>query len=273
MTIGPLPAGNNQKFVLPNTIIIPAEAIDDIIKQTNEVSIKNNLYRLQEIYGFTDESDAGQVVTNDVNTSIECVICLSEPRNTIVLPCRHLCVCQDCADILCNQSRHDHRSNYLSTPRCPICRQIFHSFLRINMDYFNSTEDIEDKDITEKKNELSKITKGKDGNQTPEKKYDIIATSHMTEEEGEEVEAEAEAEIEEAKIERRKENKEEEEEKRDRKEEEKEREVKVKKDRGEEEEEEEEEEEDEKKKKKKRKKNIIKQFMKILLHLIQSQVV
>jgi len=38
MTIGPLPAGNNKKFVLPDVIDIPASVVDEIIKQTNESS-------------------------------------------------------------------------------------------------------------------------------------------------------------------------------------------------------------------------------------------
>jgi len=165
-----------------------------------KVMIKNNLYRLQEIYGFTDEDDE-EVVTNEVNSSIECVICLSEPRNTIVLPCRHLCVCQDCADILCNQSRHDHRSSYLSTPRCPICRQTFHSFLRINMDYFNLTEESYEKSYNNRKinGSLDDISaaKGKKGdNLSGEKKYDIVATNVMSESDNDEESLEHERNIE-----------------------------------------------------------------------------
>jgi len=148
-----------------------------------KVMIKNNLYRLQEIYGFTDVNDAeNQVVTNEVNSSIECVICLSEPRNTVVLPCRHLCVCQDCADILCNQSRQDQRSSYMSTPRCPICRQIFHSFLRINMDYFNLEDGYEK---SGKQVDDIAAAKGKKGNvdSAAPKKFDIIATSCLNDDE------------------------------------------------------------------------------------------
>jgi len=33
------------------------------------MKIKNNLYRLQEIYGFTDETDAEQVVTSKKNNN------------------------------------------------------------------------------------------------------------------------------------------------------------------------------------------------------------
>jgi len=40
MTIGPLPAGTNQKFVLPGVIDIPASTVDSIVKQTNENSLE-----------------------------------------------------------------------------------------------------------------------------------------------------------------------------------------------------------------------------------------
>ena len=41
----------------------------------------------------------------------ECVICLTEKRTTAVLPCRHLCLCAECAQQLAFQSN-----------KCPICR-------------------------------------------------------------------------------------------------------------------------------------------------------
>ena len=42
----------------------------------------------------------------------ECVICLSQRRDTLFLPCRHMCICLPCAESLCLQS-----------DKCPICRQ------------------------------------------------------------------------------------------------------------------------------------------------------
>ena len=44
---------------------------------------------------------------------------MSEPKDTIVLPCRHLCVCSECFGQLMNE-------------RCPVCRTPFTSFLRID---------------------------------------------------------------------------------------------------------------------------------------------
>ncbi|PFH36854.1 RING zinc finger protein [Besnoitia besnoiti] len=52
----------------------------------------------------------------------ECVICLTEERNTAVLPCRHMCLCSGCANIMRMQSN-----------KCPICRQPVTSLLQITM--------------------------------------------------------------------------------------------------------------------------------------------
>ena len=41
----------------------------------------------------------------------ECVICMSAPRDTTALPCRHMCMCHQCANELKTQ-----------TNKCPICR-------------------------------------------------------------------------------------------------------------------------------------------------------
>ncbi|XP_022767347.1 probable E3 ubiquitin-protein ligase LOG2 [Durio zibethinus] len=76
-------------------------------------------YELQEIYGI------GNSVDNDVDANDpgkECVICLSEPRDTTVLPCRHMCMCSSCAKVLSCQ-----------TNRCPICRQPVERLLEIKV--------------------------------------------------------------------------------------------------------------------------------------------
>lgn len=76
-------------------------------------------YELQEIYGI------GNSVESDVDANDpgkECVICLSEPRDTTVLPCRHMCMCSGCAKVLRFQ-----------TNRCPICRQPVERLLEIKV--------------------------------------------------------------------------------------------------------------------------------------------
>ncbi|CAO3569067.1 unnamed protein product [Mortierella alpina] len=51
----------------------------------------------------------------------ECVICLSDVKDTIVLPCRHFCICSECGDVLRRRAPQ----------RCPICRQVFQALLHI----------------------------------------------------------------------------------------------------------------------------------------------
>jgi hypothetical protein len=53
---------------------------------------------------------------------VECVICMSETRDTLILPCRHLCLCKMCANNLKIQSNN-----------CPICRIPFVALLHINL--------------------------------------------------------------------------------------------------------------------------------------------
>lgn len=50
--------------------------------------VNGTRYELQEIYGIGNSVDSSDFDGND--TSKECVICLSEPRDTTVLPCRHM---------------------------------------------------------------------------------------------------------------------------------------------------------------------------------------
>ncbi|XP_049362713.1 probable E3 ubiquitin-protein ligase LOG2 [Solanum verrucosum] len=76
-------------------------------------------YELQEIYGIGNSVDK-DFDGND--NGKECVVCRSEPRDTTVLPCRHMCMCSGCAKVLRFQ-----------TNRCPICRQPVERFLEIKV--------------------------------------------------------------------------------------------------------------------------------------------
>lgn len=88
-----------------------------VVKQI--LRVNGMRYELQEIYGIGNSVD-GDVNANDPGK--ECVICLSEPSDTTVLPCRHMCMCSDCAKVLRFQ-----------TNRCPICRQPVERLLEIKV--------------------------------------------------------------------------------------------------------------------------------------------
>lgn len=50
-----------------------------------------------------------------------CLICLTENRDTMILPCRHVCLCQYCSERLSDQANKN----------CPICRTKVEEFVRI----------------------------------------------------------------------------------------------------------------------------------------------
>lgn len=52
--------------------------------------IDGERYELQEIFGLVNSAEPEVASENDPDTGKECVICLSEPKNTTVLPCRHM---------------------------------------------------------------------------------------------------------------------------------------------------------------------------------------
>ena len=77
-------------------------------------------YLLQEIYGIENKNLTRPSNDDDEDNGSECVICICEPRDTLILPCRHLCLCNGCADSLRYQANN-----------CPICRAPFRALLQI----------------------------------------------------------------------------------------------------------------------------------------------
>lgn len=96
-----------------------------IIKPIKQKQMVDGLcYLLQEIYGI--ENKINQKSSKDEDneleeTGLECVICMSDMRDTLILPCRHLCLCRDCAESLRYQASN-----------CPICRSPFHALLQVS---------------------------------------------------------------------------------------------------------------------------------------------
>lgn len=64
----------------------------------------------------------GDVVTGDADDDDGlCVICLTNDKDTVVMPCRHLCLCKECAQEL--QAR---------SPKCPVCRGPLSQLVHVN---------------------------------------------------------------------------------------------------------------------------------------------
>lgn len=102
----------------------------DVRPIRQKIWVDNVSYELQEIYGIQelyggDKKDKG-AARNPASYSEdlegrECVICLAAVRDTTVLPCRHMCMCEACARELQRQQ----------VSRCPICRDPIESLLHI----------------------------------------------------------------------------------------------------------------------------------------------
>jgi len=60
-------------------------------------------------------------------TRQDCIVCQSEPRDTAVLPCRHLCLCHGCSDYIRTRTQ-------FTSYKCPICREKIGRMMRIEPD-------------------------------------------------------------------------------------------------------------------------------------------
>lgn len=133
-----LPGGEQKDWIQSQTTYATIRHEDDggwtikVMKQ--KIWVEGVSYELQEIYGLehaaenkgnasgtpgsTGSTDRG---ADDAEERL-CVVCLVNPRDTTVLPCRHMCLCSDCASELRKQ-----------TSKCPICRNNIESLLHIKI--------------------------------------------------------------------------------------------------------------------------------------------
>ena len=96
-----------------------------VIATKQKISVDGKSYELQEIFGIENcatGNPMGGGGGGGGDEGKECVVCLSEPRDTTVLPCRHMCMCGGCARVLRHQSN-----------KCPVCRSPVESLLEIKI--------------------------------------------------------------------------------------------------------------------------------------------
>jgi RING finger protein 26 len=59
--------------------------------------------------------------TNSSNEHNSCCICKENPKSMLLLPCRHICLCEECGE-----NFHNGRLE-----NCPVCRQMIRDILRV----------------------------------------------------------------------------------------------------------------------------------------------
>ena len=79
--------------------------------------MQSDALQLQQVHAQMGSS----VVPPDAEETM-CVVCFDAPKDHIIVPCYHLCVCEACANLL----------TQIEKPSCPICRtaqtnKVFHS--------------------------------------------------------------------------------------------------------------------------------------------------
>lgn len=88
------------------------------------VTAGGNAYVVENLYGADNEGGTGGGESNEVMVGSTiaphegeededglCVICLTNAKDTAVMPCRHMCMCKECGEQLLKHK-----------PVCPVCR-------------------------------------------------------------------------------------------------------------------------------------------------------
>ena len=99
-------------------LLILEEGSLQVTAQT--VTLSSRSMELHDIYGQPSTSSHSSGSVDSTDSTKECIACLSNAKDTVVLPCRHMCLCSACAEGV--KSRSD---------KCPLCRQHFTGFLHL----------------------------------------------------------------------------------------------------------------------------------------------
>lgn len=106
----------NQEFI-SLTLSLRENGLYELKVEDQFIKLRNKNFSLLEIFGkptaaMKSTASSPTSYCSDGLNNRECIICMSEVKDTIVLPCRHMCLCYDCANTIRNRS-----------DRCPLCRQ------------------------------------------------------------------------------------------------------------------------------------------------------
>jgi len=78
-------------------------------------------YVMKDLYGIQEAQGSGSVQLDNQKT---CVVCLTSPKDTALMPCGHFCVCYECgASLRLTPARN----------RCPLCRREVEDIVHIDV--------------------------------------------------------------------------------------------------------------------------------------------
>ena len=93
-------------------------ALDDLIRQG--ILVPGNINDVRKRYEPPNHDQVAPVIVPssldnivdrvEQNESMQCVVCMDNARNIMLLPCNHVCLCKSCSDQLT-----------ASTHKCPVC--------------------------------------------------------------------------------------------------------------------------------------------------------
>jgi hypothetical protein len=76
------------------------------------LSARSGALRMQQVQAQLGVSPAAPALQAAADEENMCVVCFDAPKDHIIVPCGHQCVCEACAEQLTNTR----------TPMCPVCR-------------------------------------------------------------------------------------------------------------------------------------------------------
>lgn len=94
-----------------------------VVCRKQYLCFQTEVFEMDDVFDIGGRSDkpsnaddtqrvADTVEVDDDDDDSCCVVCLTNPRDTTIMPCRHMCVCSECATALKQQSG-----------KCPMCRK------------------------------------------------------------------------------------------------------------------------------------------------------
>lgn len=105
---------------------IESKILPKLVRQ--KIELKHQSYIVGEIYGI--ESVNSNKIVNYNSIEQLCKICMDRVIDIISLPCRHMCLCLECAKLY-----NENNSNMTKKmkPECPICLQRIKGFVHLRL--------------------------------------------------------------------------------------------------------------------------------------------